>query len=293
MIWTILSTAVAQWFHHRSARLGAALAYYSVFAMGPLLLLVTAVAGLFFGADAVRGSLSAQFRSLLGPTGSKAIEAMLVGASSPSAGYLSAAVGIILILVAAVGIAAQMKDALNTIWNVEDPKQTSIWWYVRTYVVSFAGVLALGLLLTIALVLSAALAVISNAIGGEAAAASTLWQMIDFIVSLAILAALFAMLFKWFPDTEVSWHDVWSGAIVTALLFNIGKFLIGWYVGSQGLESTYGAAASIIVLLVWVYYTAQIVLFGAEITHAYAGERGSRRQEGPNRVSSHKADTAA
>jgi membrane protein len=293
MIWLILTTAVAQWSRHRSARLGAALAYYSVFAMGPLLLLVTAVAGLFFGADAVRGSLSAQFRSLLGPTGSKAIEAMLAGASSKSTGYLSASVGIVLILVAAVGIAAQLKDAINTIWNVEDPKQTSIWWYVRTYVVSFAGVLALGLLLTIALVLSAALTAISNAIGGEAAAASTLWQVINFIVSLAILAALFAMLFKWFPDTEVAWQDVWFGAIGTALLFNIGKFLIGWYVGSQGLESTYGAAASIIVLLVWVYYSAQIVLFGAELTHAYAGERGSRRQQGPNSVAAHKADTAS
>jgi membrane protein len=293
MIWTLLTTAVAQWSRHRSARLGAALAYYSVFAMGPLLLLVTAVAGLFFGADAVRGSLSAQFKSLLGPTGFKAIEAMLAGASSISAGYVSATVGIVLILVAAVGISAQLKDALNTIWNVEDPKQTSIWWYVRTYVVSFAGVMALGLLLTIALVLSAALTAISNTLGGEAAAASILWQALNFLASLAILAALFAMLFKWYPDAKVSWKDVWVGAIVTAVLFNAGKFLIGWYVGSQGLESTYGAAASIIVLLVWVYYSAQIVLFGAELTHAYAGLRGSRRHQGPNSVSAHKGDSAA
>ena len=292
MVRAILMTAAKQWLRHRSSRLGAALAYYSVFSMGPLLLLVTAVAGLFFGADAVRGRLSAQFRSLLGPTGSKAMEAMLAGASSKPAGHVAAALGVVLILVSAVGVVAQLKDAMNTIWNVEDPKETSIWWYVRTYLVSFAGVLALGLLLTIALVLSAALAALSNAVGGEAAA-STLWQLVDFVFSSAILAALFAMLFKWFPDTEVSWHDVWFGAIVTALLFNIGKLLIGWYVGSQGLESTYGAAASIIVLLIWVYYSAQIVLFGAELTHAYAGERGSRRRQGPNSVAAHKAKTAA
>jgi membrane protein len=292
MIWVVLTTAVAQWFHHRSPRLGAALAYYSVFSMGPLLLLVTAVAGLFFGADAVRGSLSAQFRSLLGPTGSKAIEAMLAGASSKPAGYLAAATGVLLILVAAVGVVAQLKDAMNTIWNVEDPKEVSLWWYLRTYLISFAGVLALGLLLTVALVLSAALSAISSALGGEAAAISTAWQLIEFVLSLAVLAALFSMLFKWFPDTTVSWQDVWFGAIVTALLFDVGKFLIGWYVGSQGLESTYGAAASILVLLIWVYYSAQIVLFGAELTHAYAGERGSRRRQGPNSVSARKTDTA-
>ena len=293
MIWAVLTTAVAQWFHHRSPRLGAALAYYSVFSMGPLLLLVTAVAGLFFGADAVRGSLSVQFRSLLGATGSKAIEAMLAGASSKPAGHVAAVLGVLLILVSAIGVVAQLKDAMNTIWNVEDPKETSVWWYVRTYVVSLVGVLALGLLLTIALVLSAALSAISSAVGGEAAAASTPWHVIDFVVSLTVLAALFAMLFKWFPDTEVAWHDVWFGAIVTALLFNVGKLLIGWYVGSQGLESTYGAAASIIVLLIWVYYSAQIVLFGAELTHAYAAGRGSRRRQGLNSVSANKSDTAA
>ena len=293
MIRVVLTTAVAQWFRHRSPRLGAALAYYSVFSMGPLLLLVIAVAGLFFGPDAVRGSLSVQFKSLLGATGSTAIEAMLAGASSKPASHVAAVLGVLLILVSAVGVVAQLKDAMNTIWNVEDPKETSVWWYVRTYVVSLVGVLALGLLLTIALVLSAALSAISSAVGGEAAAASTQWHVIDFVVSLTILAALFAMLFKWFPDTEVAWHDVWFGAIVTALLFNVGKLLIGWYVGSQGLESTYGAAASIIVLLIWVYYSAQIVLFGAELTHAYAAERGSRRRQGLNSVSANKSDTAA
>jgi len=286
MAWKILKTAVDQWFVHRSARLGAALAYYSVFSMGPLLLIVISVAGLFFGADAVRGNLTAQFRSMIGETGSKAVEAMLVGASSPHAGRVAAATGVILLLVAALGVVSQLKDAMNTIWNVEENTEAGVWWYLRTYLVSFAGILALGFLLAVSLVLSTALAAFSSWAG---TATTIVGEAINFIASLAILAALFAMLFKWFPDTEIAWSDVLPGAVATALLFNLGKFAIGWYIGTQGLESTYGAAASIVVLLVWVYYSAQIVLFGAELTHAYAAMSGSRRMIGVNTELPHKA----
>jgi membrane protein len=279
MLWTVLTTAVSQWSKHRTARLGAALAYYSVFSLGPLLLIVVAVAGLFFGDDAVRGSLSSQFESLLGRQGGQAIQAMLAGAASKESGTIAAIIGIGLVLISAVGVVAQLKDAMNTIWNVKETEGGGIWAYMRSYVISFAGILALGLLLTVALVVSAALAAISNAIGGVSAQDSFVWQVINFVVSLAILSVLFAMLFKWFPDTEIAWRDVILGAVVTALLFNLGKFLIGWYVGRQALESTYGAAASLIVLLLWVYYSAQIVLFGAELTHAYANRRGSRLGE--------------
>ena len=287
MTWTIITTAVDQWFRHRSARLGAALAYYSVFSMGPLLLIVTSIAGLFFGADAVRGSLSAQFSSLLGETGSKAVENMLAGASSEQSGMLAGATGVVLLLVAALGVVVQLKDAMNTIWNVEEPKEAGLWWYLRTYLVSFAGILGLGFLLAISLVISASLAALSSWAG---TAATLIGEAINFIVSLAILTALFAMLFRWFPDTEIAWQDVLPGAIATALLFNLGKFAIGWYIGTQGLESTYGAAASIVILLIWVYYSAQIVLFGAELTHAYATENGSRQSSSVEAASPHKAD---
>jgi membrane protein len=270
--------------------MGAALAYYSVFSLGPLLLLVVAFAGLFFGADAVRGSLTGQFRSLLGDTGGKAVEALLIGASSKSSGRVAAVVGVVLVLVSAVGIVAQLKDAMNTIWNVEDPRKAGIWWYLRTYLISSAGVLALGLLLTISLVVSAALSAISSAFDGEAAATSSFWQAVNFLVSLAVLSLLFGMLFKWFPDTVVRWREVWLGAVATALLFDVGKFVIGLYVGSQGLESTYGAAASIVVLLIWVYYSAQIVLFGAELTHAYAVERSRRLKHNPETPSPNRAN---
>ena len=258
--------------------------------MGPLLLIVISVAGFFFGADAVRGNLTAQFRSLLGDTGSKAVEAMLVGASSPHTGRLAAVVGVILLLIAALGVVSQLKDAMNTIWNVEDPKEAGFWWYLRTYLVSFAGILALGFLLAVSLVLGTALAAFSSWAG---TASTVIGEAINFIASLAILTALFAMLFKWFPDTEITWTDVLPGPCATALLFNLGKFAIGWYIGTQGLESTYGAAASIVVLLVWVYYSAQIVLFGAEITHAYATERGSRRTMDANADLPHKANVKA
>jgi len=279
MTWIVLKTAVDHWFRHRSARLGAALAYYSVFSMGPLLLIVTSIAGLFFGADAVRGNVTSQFRTLLGETGSKALEAMLTGASSQQTGRLAAATGVVLLLVAALGVVVQLKDAMNTIWNVEEPKEAGAWWYLRTYLVSLAGVLGLGFLLAISLVISTGLAAFSSWTG---AASAIVGEGINFAVSLAILSVLFAMLFKWFPDTEIAWSDVIPGALATALLFNLGKFAIGWYIGTQGLESTYGAAASIVILLIWVYYSAQIVLFGAELTHAYATEAGSRRTPSAN-----------
>ena len=270
-MWPLLTTATNNWFRHRSARLGAALAYYSVFSLGPLLLIVTATAGFIFGADAVRGSLSAQFRGLLGETGSQAVEAMLKGAASSTSGGWSAAIGVALLLVAALGVVVQLKDALNTIFEAKEPENAGIAWYVRVYGVSLAGILALGFLLAVSLVISTALAAFSSWISGSAAG-EILLVVINFVISLAVLTLLFAMLFKWFPDTPLAWADVWPGAVATALLFNVGKAAISWYIGTQGLESTYGAAASVVVLLIWVYYSAQIVLFGAELTRAYAGQ---------------------
>ena len=196
---------------------------------------VTSVAGLLFGADAVRGRLIAEFRSLLGETGSKAVEAILAGASSPQSGRVAAAVGLVLLLVAAVGVVAQLKDALDTIWNVEDPRDASWGWYARTYIVSFAGVLALGFLLAVSLVISTGLAAITSLLGVSTEDALGL-EAANFIVSLALLTALFAMLFKWFPDTDIAWRDVWFGAVLTALVFNLGKLVIGWYVGTHGPE---------------------------------------------------------
>lgn len=268
-MWALLSRVVNNWLGHRSVRLGAALAYYSVFSLGPLLLIVTAVAGLFFGADAVRDALTAQFRGILGESGSQAVEAMLKGAESSTGGGWSAAIGIVLLIVAALGVVVQLRDALNTIFQVKEPEGAGVVWYAKVYALSFGGILALGFLLAVSLVMSAGLAAFSAWVGGSFAQ-SLILIALNFAVSLAVLTLLFAMLFKWLPDTQLSWRQVWPGALVTALLFNVGKSAIGWYIGTQGFESTYGAAASIVVVLIWVYYAAQIVLFGAEITHVYA-----------------------
>ena len=267
----VFRTALADWSRHRVARLGAALAYYSVFSLGPLLLIVTSIAGFLFGRDAVQGALSGQFKSLLGDTGSQAIEAMLKGAAVESSGRLAAIVGIVLLMVAALGVVVQLKDALNTVWEVPEPEYAGLWPFLRTYLISFGGILALGVLLAVSLVINTALAALSNWMGG---AASVFWQSVNFIVSLGVFTALFAALFRWFPDADVTWADAWPGGLVSALLFNVGKLGIAWYIGTQGLESTYGAAASLVVLLIWIFYSVQIVLFGAEISHVY----GQRRQ---------------
>jgi len=195
-MWGLLKSATNDWLHHRDARLGAALAYYSVFSLGPLLLIVVSVAGLFFGAEAASTALSGQFRSLLGPLGSQAVEAMLKGAGSLSGGIWTATVGVALLVVAAVGVVAQLKDAINTIWETKEPEGVGWWWYLRTYLVSSTGILGLGFLLAVSLVINAVLAAASSSLGGGEA---LFWQVVNFLVSLAVLAALFAMLFKWFP----------------------------------------------------------------------------------------------
>lgn len=269
---SVLLDAARGWVRHHDARLGAALAYYAVFSLGPLLLIVVATAGLLFSPEDVRNALQGQFRSLVGPVGSQAIEAMLKGAGSREAGIVTAATGVILLVVAALGVVVQLKDALNTIWEVEGTGSGGWWSTIRTYVVSFAGVLALGFLLAISLVVNAALSVASDWLGGGS---GVLWQAVNFVVSLAVLGALFAMLFRYFPDTVVAWRDAALGGVATALLFNIGKLAISWYIGTQSLQSTYGAAASVVVLLLWVYYSSQILLFGAELTRAAGKSSGS------------------
>jgi membrane protein len=259
---------------HKDARLGAALAYYSIFSVGPLVLIAIAAAGLLFGQDAVRGEVSAQMQGLLGNSGAQAVQSMLADAGRPREGILATVIGVGTLLLAALGVVVQLKDALNTVWGVEN-KKGGVWQFIRTYLVSLAGVLSLGFLLLVSLLVSTVLAAGSKSLAPYLSEA--LLQVVSSAVSFAFITVLFAMMFKWLPDAEVARRDVWAGAAVTALLFEIGKFLIGLYIGKQGLESTFGAAASLVVLLIWVYYSAQIVLLGAEFTRAYAARHGSRR----------------
>jgi membrane protein len=276
LLWAVLRQAASDWSSHKDSRLGAALAYYSIFSLGPLTLIVVAVAGLVFGQDAVRGEVTSQLTGLLGAEGAKSIEAMLAGAAKPREGMVATLIGVATLIFAAIGVVVQLKDALNTVWEVEPSKLGGVWGFVRTYALSLAGVLALGFLLMVSLVISAAVAAIGSTLAPYIPEA--LFQVVTSAVSFAVIAVMFAMMFKWLPDAEVRWRDVWLGGLVTAALFEIGKIAIGLYIGKQGLESTFGAAGSIVVVLVWVYYSAQIVLFGAEFTHVHSqrSTRGGR-----------------
>jgi membrane protein len=278
MLWLVAKEAAGNWSSHKDSRQGAALAYYSIFSLGPIIVIAIAVAGFFFGGEAVSGQVADSIKDMLGDTGAKAVQAMLADAGRPREGLLATLLGVGTLLFAAIGVVVQLKDALNTVWEVGELPGHGMWHFIRSYVASIAAVLALGFLLLMSLVVTAALA----AFGKFAAPHLQEWilHFVSIMVSLSVISLLFAMMFKWLPDAEVDWYDVWLGAIVTAVLFEIGKAAIGFYIGKQGLDSTYGAAASIIVVLIWVYYTSQIILMGAEVTRAFAMHRGSikRRQ---------------
>jgi membrane protein len=273
--WSPLQQTFSQWSEHKDSRLGAALAYYSIFSIGPLIVIAITIAGLVFGAEAVQTQVIDTLHGFLGDSGTQAVDAMLKGANRPRQGVFATIIGVGALVFAAVGVVVQLKDALNTVWEVESPLGSGIWRFVRTYIWSLAGVLSLGFLLLISMLLTAGLGAAGKYIAPYLPEATL--QAAGFLASFAVISVLFAMMFKWLPDTPIAWRDVWLGAILTAALFEVGKLLIGLYIGKQGLESTYGAAASIVVVLIWVYYTAQLVLMGAEFTNVYACRWGSKR----------------
>jgi membrane protein len=275
VLWNVAREAAENWSAHKDSRQGAALAYYSVFSIGPLIVIAIAIAGFVFGREAVTGQLALSIQDLVGVTGAKAVQAMLADASRPRDGIFATLLGIGALLFAAIGVVVQLKDALNIVWEVEPTPGSGLWYYIRSYVLSFAGVLALGFLLLVSLLATTALALVGKYAAGYVD--ERILHLTNLAVSFAVVTLLFAMMFKWLPDTPIDWYDVWLGAIVTAIFFEIGKLAIGFYIGRQGLESTYGAAASVIIVLIWVYYSSQIILMGAEITHAFAKHQGSKR----------------
>ena len=280
MWWTVAKEAAGNWSSHKDSGQGAALAYYSVFSLGPIIVIAIAVAGFFFGREAVSGQVASSIRDMLGDTGAKAVEAMLADAGRPREGLVATLLGLAAVMFAAIGVVVQLKDALNTVWEVEETPGHGAWQFIRNYVISLAAVLALGFLLMVSLLVTAGLA----AFGKYAAPHMQEWffHLATMSASVGVTSLLFAMMFKWLPDAVVDWYDVWLGAVITAVLFELGKSAIGFYIGKQGLESTYGAAASIIVLLIWVYYSSQIILMGAEVTHAFARHKGSLRHREPS-----------
>jgi len=241
--------------------------------MGPLVVVVISIAALLFQHDNAQKEVIGAIKGAIGEKGGEAVGTMLGGAGHPSQGLFATIIGTVTLLFAAVGVVVQLKEALNTVWEVEAKRRSGIWGFVREYVLSFAGVLAVGFLLMISMVLTAGLAAMGKYMGDTLPV--PLMQALAFLVSFLTTTAMFALIFKWMPDADVQWQDVILGALGTAALFEIGKFAIGFYIGKQGLESSYGASASIVIVLIWVYYSAQILLFGAEFTHARA--RQTRR----------------
>lgn len=274
-VWTLLKDTVAEWQADKVPLLAAALAYYTVFSLAPLLVIVIAIAGFVFGPEAARNQLDEQIQGLVGAQGADAIQTMIQNAYQPSSGIVATVVSLVTLLLGASGVFAQLQDALNTIWEVPPPK-AGVKGMVKARASSFAMILVIGFLLLVSLVISAALATIGNFFGGLIPGLAFAWQVINFVISFAVVTLLFGLIYRVLPDVKVPWGDVWHGAIVTSLLFTVGKWLLGLYIGNSGVASPYGAAGSFVVVLVWVYYSAQILLFGAEFTQVYSKRYGSR-----------------
>jgi len=266
--WRLMKTTIENWVAHKDARQGAALAYYSVFSVGPLMVIAIGIAGLAFGEEAARGEVQDQLSGIVGQPAAAAIDSMLASANKPQQGLLATAIGTAVLLFSALGVVVQLKDAFNTVWEVDEKKISGVWQFIRTYLISLAAVIGVGFLLLISLSFTTGLSAAGQYLGAELP--QTVLQVAGSLISFVAITAMFAVMFKLLPDTEVEWRDVWLGAAITAALFELGKLLIGIYVGKLALASTYGAAASLVILLIWVYYSSQIVLLGAEFTHCYA-----------------------
>lgn len=272
--WALVKAAGAQWVADKAPRLGAALAYYTAFSLAPLLILAISFAALAFERSAVERHVTAEFRTLVGAQGAHAVQAMIASAKKQDSGVLASSIGFAMLLFGAMGAFGQLQDAMNTVWEVEPKPGRGLLGFLKDRLLSSSMVLGTAFLLLISLLISTALSALGDwLLGPEAGVAA---QLVNQIVSLVIVTLLFAMIYRFLPDAKVAWNDVWLGAFFTALLFMIGKWAIGLYLGRASVASSYGAAGSLAVLLIWLYYSAQIFLFGAEFTKAYANRYGSR-----------------
>jgi membrane protein len=266
--------ALKGWSSDNVPRLGASLAYYTLFAVSPILIIAIAIAGSIYGPEAVRGQIVGQIDQLIGTEGARAVQSLLEGAHRNQSGTLAVIVGSATLIIAASGAFLELQHALNTIFRVKtDPKKSGIKQLLKNRLRSFGLVISIGFLLLVSLLVSAAVAAVSARIQRTEVVGPALLQVLNLVVSLGVVTVLFALIYRFLPDVRLAWRDVWTGAFVTAILFTIGKSLIGLYLGRSSIASSYGAAGSIVVLLVWVYYSAQVILLGAELTRVYAEYR--------------------
>jgi membrane protein len=270
--------SISSWSDDYAPSMGAALSYYTLFSIAPLLIIVISVAGMVFGADAVRGVIFAQLTSLMGDDGAQAIQEMLSTTSEPKTGAIATTASIVGLLIGATTVFNELQSDLDRIWRAPARVQKSgVWTLIRTRLLSFGMILGVAFLLAVSLILSAAVATMGKWYGAWFGGWETLAHILDLVINFGLLTLVFAMIYKMIPRVHVGWHDVWVGAAVTALLFTLGKFLIGLYLGKSDMASSFGAAGSMVLVMVWVYYSSQIFLFGAEFTWVYANMFGSRR----------------
>ena len=285
---SILFASMKAWIRHRAPSKGAALAYYTLFSMAPMLVLITAIVGYVLGKQAVQGEIFVQLKGLLGTTGAAAVQSLVVDAHLPGSGRTALATGLasLLLVVGTTSVFAELKDSLDDIWNVQAPIPSGVVAVIKTRILSFGLVLVLAFLLLVTLMVDTVLALAARFLEGLWAQALPLLSTLSQLVTFTVITCLFAVIYKMLPEVKLSWHDVSIGAISTAVLFSLGKYLIGVYLGNNFLGSSYGAAGSMAVLLIWVYYSAQIFFLGAEITREYAltfgSLQGRERHERPS-----------
>ncbi|HEY2678582.1 MAG TPA: YihY/virulence factor BrkB family protein [Steroidobacteraceae bacterium] len=271
--------SVNAWFSHDAASRGASLSFYTLFALAPVLLIATWVGETILGKDSVNRSIVAQLQALIGDAGASAVSALLEGSMHFGNGVARSVIGFVSLLVGATSVFAELQRALNTVWGTHTPiGARGIWQSLRTRILSFGLILGMGFLLLVSLIISAALSALGVWLGSVIAQWTQLLSVVNTLLGLGIATLLFAMIYKFLPNRTIAWGDVWVGALVTAGLFMVGKLLIGLYLSKSAFTSGYGAAGSLLVLLLWIYYSAQIFLFGAEFTHAFAYEHGSQRR---------------
>jgi membrane protein len=283
--WALTKESFSEWSNDYAPSMGAALSYYTLFSIAPLLIIVIAVAGLFFGVDAVRSLVFDQLHALMGEEGAEAVQDMIASAGEPSTGGIAAVFSIAGLVIGATTVFNEIQNDLDRIWRAPALEQSSgIWRLLRSRLLSFGMVLGIAFLLTVSLVTSAMLSMLGKWWDGWLGGWEAFAHALDVVVSLGLLTLVFALIYKMIPRVKVSWHDVWIGAGVTALLFTIGKVAIGLYLGKSDVTSSFGTAGSLVIVMIWVYYASQIFLLGAEFTRVYAEKFGSRRQEARERA---------
>jgi membrane protein len=289
-IGTLVSAAVSKWIDDRAPSMGAALAYYTAFSLAPVLVIVIAIGGLVLGHDAAQSAIIAQLRDLVGDAGADAISGMLASTSDLGTGALALCIGIVVLLVGATTAFAELQDDLNRIWKAKPRAGSGIWNMIRSRLLTFGMVLCIGFLLTVSLVLNAAVSAIGQRrFGGTEFAL----QALNFVASVAVTTLLFAAIFKILPNADIAWRDVWTGALVTAVLFGVGRILVGLYIGKTNVGSAFGSAGPFVALLVWIYYSAQVFLLGAEFTCVEAGTRNAgEKSPAPDSRQEHRSRNA-